>query len=149
MEVDTAGPATAGGAHSIASLSTSLSAWLTTIGSLLQALERHLATIAANSINDATSRADQDKAVLDMVNEVGAASNKDKEKSGGNVLGGSSSWTRDLSAGLMGKFGLGGGSGGGGGGGGSNDQDTDMGGPASGGRGGKGGNTRARKRGRI
>ncbi|KAL8293471.1 hypothetical protein RQP46_000172 [Phenoliferia psychrophenolica] len=157
MEVDADATATtpAAGAHSITSLTTNLSAWLSTIGSLLTALERHLGTIAADSVNDVNLRTEQDKAVGEMVTEVSAASKDGKDKNGGgNILGGGgngggggggTSWTRDLTTGVMGKLGFGGGGGNSGGG----DQDMDLGGSSSGGgRGGKGGG-RAKKRGRF
>lgn len=155
MEVDTtaAAPAESSVAHSVPSLTASLTLWLSTIGTLLSSLDRHLAKIAADAVNDATAKSEQERAVLDMVNTVSTSTKEGKDK-GGNTLGGgggggggSTSWTRDMASGILGKL-----TGGGGGGSKGEDMDVDAGGSTASGRGVKspsGVGGRTRKRGRM
>ncbi|SGY62907.1 BQ5605_C007g04752 [Microbotryum silenes-dioicae] len=55
--------------HSIASMTTSLSSWLVTISSLLSSLDRHLAQLTADGINDLRAQQEHDKAVQKVIDE--------------------------------------------------------------------------------
>lgn len=83
MDLDPS-PASAPKAHSIPTLASALTAWLSTIGTLLSSLDHHLAAIAANAVNDAERRAEYEQRVQGMVAEVSKAKEgKEKESSGG------------------------------------------------------------------
>ncbi|KDE04363.1 hypothetical protein MVLG_05242 [Microbotryum lychnidis-dioicae p1A1 Lamole] len=55
--------------HSIASMTTSLSSWLVTISSLLSSLDRHLAQLTADGINELRAQQEHDKAVQKVIDE--------------------------------------------------------------------------------
>ena len=83
MDLDPS-PITAPQAHSIPTLASALTAWLSTIGTLLRSLDHHLASIAANAVNDAGRRAGYEQKVQEMVAEVSKAKEgKEKESNGG------------------------------------------------------------------
>ncbi|SCV71647.1 BQ2448_3235 [Microbotryum intermedium] len=60
--------------HSIASMTTSLSSWIMTISTLLTSLDRHLAQLTADGINELRSQQEHDKAVQAVLDENGKES---------------------------------------------------------------------------
>lgn len=97
MELDAA---SSSGAPSIESLTTSLTAWLTTVTYLLSSLDRHLATLAADAVNDANLQSEHEKAVESTLAEV---QSKAKDKDGGGKdrdKDKGSSWTDNVVGGI-------------------------------------------------
>ncbi|KAM0750157.1 hypothetical protein T439DRAFT_343087 [Meredithblackwellia eburnea MCA 4105] len=87
MEVDDSTATSSAGsseqlsAHSIQALTQSLTSWLSSIAALLGSLDKHIATLSADMVNDAAFKIEQEKAVNDMITEVNTAKEKEgKEK---------------------------------------------------------------------
>lgn len=135
MEVDAEGStSTSAQSPSIATLTTALTSWLTTIQTLLSSLDRHIAKVGADSVNSTTALAEQNAAVEKMVAEVSKSKDKGSSKDAGD-----SGW-KDSLMGAAGKV-LSAATGGG-------DVDMDAGSSVRGKSPSKG-DTRMRKRGRI
>ncbi|KAI5481402.1 phenylacetyl-CoA ligase [Pseudohyphozyma bogoriensis] len=98
--------------HSVESLTSSLTAWLSTITTLLSSLDAHLAKLAADDINEATALAEHEEYVRNVANDVSNSKDKEKDnsKKDKDAGGGTSSWMGTAS-GMIGRA-LGGGAGG-------------------------------------
>lgn len=102
METEITEPSTtpaAGEAHTLATLTSALTDWLTTIGGLLNSLDHHLAVVQADSINEISQKSSHDDSVNRVLLEIKGKETGSKES---GLLSGSS-WGASPGMGFSGK----------------------------------------------